>query len=990
MSIRPETPVRQAYRRLLTTQLFSHVSNHLLLFAIPRGTFSWQDLPEIVRRNLCTACLEQTLSGDQLLRLQQLLDRSTFEGRLAALCVKARCDLQQYSQAYEFLERCLVLRTRETLANLQPSDATTKNRIKVDIQRYGTDIRAITGLWEHLDRESRRDTVVRHRVSDEVTQLLTSMCQEYARVTFALTQRKRSSAVLSLLDLARLISDEQLVGTVAELFFASAAKDSVETYAQFARAVSHEGIYARHLAHRQHYLAEFKRWIGEKIPNEAAFFKHLSELERAANAKASAAGFKKPQGIRMSILFTLIIAIDFAGRDALVARVAERILGRPRKAARTIEYCARFVRLRNESVRDLAFRTLRAACQNPQVTRGNVSRFLGAFLLLADRDQIWSLYQQGWLDSRRGLPERDLALAYSLLGKFDEGLRHMRKVKHDGVVSFTRDATSRSLNIALGQEGILADLQFLKATNDILNEIPQPRTPTGIAVIVAKNAHELNAYPILALRELKQRGFAIVSLVSGVLDYQATGIPDIDQIANQLNASMDHARWQHGPDGHADKQWEIDFRARRIAYGDVDVYWGVREDLGCRNRRYTIDFEDPSKQNILSDNMRRIEVFEVCVRQIADVGRRLKLPVRILLPYVHLGSHFYTRRYVQTLALQQDISVVHVANAYENYFANFQTDEATTVAVRDMTHHRDLAGAYFAPVESFERYYSQLSADEKEQIVDKVEKWTKQHRVQRQVEVGQSDRLDFLMSERQRGKKIIGLVGKVLFDLEMPRGDGPAHADMREWFDHTVEIARANPHLHLLIKPHPHEIREEIALYPTEFLKDWLPADLPPNVHFLGHDEFNLFELAEILDLALLWNGTAALELGVLGVPTIIGAYYGHINYPAGHILPESRAHYEQLLAAPTNPIPSTEVRLRAAALINYFRHPDHSIPYRYTYRGFTNRSIRNLRWFEEDLQAYRARGDANVTKIADRIAASRTVEPVTCGASDLCSPNNV
>jgi hypothetical protein len=203
----------------------------------------------------------------------------------------------------------------------------------------------------------------------------------------------------------------------------------------------------------------------------------------------------------------------------------------------------------------------------------------------------------------------------------------------------------------------------------------------------------------------------------------------------------------------------------------------------------------------------------------------------------------------------------------------------------------------------------------------------------------------------------------------MPYGHGPAHADMRDWFDHTLEIARANPHVHLLIKPHPHEIREEIALYPNEVLKDWLPADLPPNIHFLGHNEFNLFELTEVLDVALLWNGTAALELGVLGVPTIIGAYYGDLNYPVGHFLPESRADYERLLATRDPLIPSPDVRLRAAALISYLRHPDHSTPYRYTHRGLTNRSIRNLRWFEDDLRTYRKRGDPYVTKIADRIA---------------------
>ena len=42
------------YRRLLTPGTFSRISNNLLSRAIPAQGFSWQDLPETVRRTLCT------------------------------------------------------------------------------------------------------------------------------------------------------------------------------------------------------------------------------------------------------------------------------------------------------------------------------------------------------------------------------------------------------------------------------------------------------------------------------------------------------------------------------------------------------------------------------------------------------------------------------------------------------------------------------------------------------------------------------------------------------------------------------------------------------------------------------------------------------------------------------------------------------------------------------------------------------------------------
>jgi hypothetical protein len=240
--------------------------------------------------------------------------------------------------------------------------------------------------------------------------------------------------------------------------------------------------------------------------------------------------------------------------------------------------------------------------------------------------------------------------------------------------------------------------------------------------------------------------------------------------------------------------------------------------------------------------------------------------------------------------------------------------------------------------------------------------------VRRDDNAGTLKRLQFFKVEREQGRRIVALFGKVLFDQGLPRGDGVVHEDMRDWFDHSIDIARRNPNLHLIIKPHPHELREEIALYASEVLEDWLPNPVPHNVHFLRNDEFNLYELAEILDLALVWNGMSALELGTLSVPTILGAYYGSINFPVGHIVPTSRQDFEHVIMSyPKNRMPN-EVKRMSAAYIDYLRHPEISVPYRYTYRGFTNRHIQ-LHWFAEDLAAYESHGDKHVTILADRIA---------------------
>jgi len=197
-------------------------------------------------------------------------------------------------------------------------------------------------------------------------------------------------------------------------------------------------------------------------------------------------------------------------------------------------------------------------------------------------------------------------------------------------------------------------------------------------------------------------------------------------------------------------------------------------------------------------------------------------------------SHYYARQYTQALAREHDIALIHVANGFENYFTNFATESATTLAVRDMTQHRDLAGAYFAPVQAFDAYYESLSVADRDRLVQEVDQWIKQHRVQRSTDVGGAARLAFLAAERRAGKKIVAVLGKVLFDLEMPRGDGPA---TRTCANGSTIPWRSRPGIRISILSSSH-IRTRSARRspstPSEMLKHWMPATVPANVHFLG------------------------------------------------------------------------------------------------------------------------------------------------------------
>jgi hypothetical protein len=650
------------------------------------------------------------------------------------------------------------------------------------------------------------------------------------------------------------------------------------------------------------------------------------------------------------------------------------------------EVAAVLAHSRDRDARSSGVKVLHKYAAKGAMEPAQIGTLVEALLDLNEAHLLRGLHARGLLDNLSAIHPSRLSVLYGTMGLFAEGADKMKQARSAAIASFSETAAADTFHTATAHTDEISEFEFSQKCSDILNSAPQPKNPRGLLVIVAKGPHELNQYPMLAMRELKRRGFAIVPLVAGTMDYQPTGIAEIDDIANQFNLGLDYARCE--ADGDAAPQpvshfsllskylrpktddkanWVWAPQNHELSYAGVNAYWGIREDICCVERRYTIDFDLPRYQPYLADIRKRIRNWQTLLRKIAAVGKARGISVRLILQYIHLSTHYYCRKYVEAASAKQDISVIHSAIAYENYFRNFAKDESTTLAVQDMTRLTDLAASSYAPADWFLRHYQGLSEAERDGIVEAVERVIKQNRVRRGAGGDAQQRLQFFKSERERGRRVIALFGKVLFDQGLPRGDGVVHVDMRDWFDHSIDIARRNPNLHLLIKPHPHELREEIALYSSEVLKDWLPTPTPANVHFLGNDEFNLHELADVLDMALVWNGMSAVELGVLGVPTILGAYYGVINFPVGHTEPTSRQDFERLIATYSKKELPNELRRMSAALIDYLRHPDVSVPYRYTYRGLTNKHIA-LRWFEEDLQAYEANGDPYVKVLADRL----------------------
>jgi hypothetical protein len=940
----------------------------------------WLSLPEDLRRRICVEILEQRADPTWLAVLENMQKQEPSELRLTAICAKALCDHQEYARAFAAIRRSIVDRAERTFSQ----DA---EPLMQDLAPYGLDMQVLSGVKRYVDLQNRKDAFSRPTSDGEIERVFALAHDKGQSLLPRLQGQYQVRLLFALLDLAESTDSEDCILDIAELFTHPAVKKDLRANSDITRRLQNPPIYPRNLTRRAQFIEQFSNHNVKAriVQSERAFLRQFQkDTGRCFEQWVDGTEQEAVELVSRALSFAASISSD-AGTQ-LVLKAAKRLLRGLIDPQLKFEVAAALAHSRDRNARSAGVKVLHEHAANGAMEPGQTGTLVEALLDLNEAHLLRGLHARGLLDNLSAIHPSRLSVLYGTMGLFAEGAVKMKQARSAAIASFSETAASGTFHTATAHTDEISEFEFSQECSDILNSVPQPKQPRGLLVIVAKGPHELNQYPILALRELKQRGFAVVPLVVGTMDYQPTGIAEIDELANQFNLGLDYARCEVDDDAPSqpvshfsplpkflrqkayDKaNWVWAPQDHELSYAGVNAYWGIREDICCVERRYTIDFGLPRYRPYLADIKKRIQTWEILLRKIAAVGKARDIPVRLILQYIHLSTHYYCRKYVEAASAEQDISVIHSAIAYENYFRNFAKDESTTLAVQDMTRLTDLAASSYAPADWFLRHYQSLSDAERDRIVEAVERVVKQNRLRRDADSDAQQRLQFFKSERERGRRIIALFGKVLFDQGLPRGDGVVHEDMRDWFNHSIDIARRNPNLHLVIKPHPHELREEIALYSSEVLKDWLRTPTPQNVHFLGNDEFNLHELADVLDMALVWNGMSAVELGVLRVPTILGAYYGVINFPVGHVAPTSRQDFERLIMTYSkNELPN-EVRRMSAALIDYLRHPDVSVPYRYTYRGLTNKHIA-LRWFEEDLQAYEANGDKYIKVLADRL----------------------
>lgn len=229
--------------------------------------------------------------------------------------------------------------------------------------------------------------------------------------------------------------------------------------------------------------------------------------------------------------------------------------------------------------------------------------------------------------------------------------------------------------------------------------------------------------------------------------------------------------------------------------------------------------------------------------------------------------------------------------------------------------------------------------------------------------------IDRLKIHRKAGGKVTCIFGHMSFDLAGPNDCGPAHSDMKEWIQNSLDTLQTKDDVLVLIKPHIGEVRHKENQKPNQMLKDMLPDKLSKNVILLKADTFNAHELYEYIDLGLVWRSSVALELMILGIPTIVAceeAYYWKTMFDY-MITPTDRENYRALLTGSSTLQVPPEAGNVAALLLKYIATQTFiEMPYTEKKRFLGRRQP--VTWNTKSLRKFLSDGDPSVERVCDEI----------------------
>lgn len=404
---------------------------------------------------------------------------------------------------------------------------------------------------------------------------------------------------------------------------------------------------------------------------------------------------------------------------------------------------------------------------------------------------------------------------------------------------------------------------------------------------------------------------------------------------------------------------DISWSASHFKINNIDCFSGVAEYLRNTYRTPIYEYSTLSTYGFFSKQIFRAKLaIHVCmlVERLAKLSNKecyfvstdaQSSPSQCYMAYSIERGH------------ENNVSFVSISSGYENYSSSSSKKLSTTISAANISDDPMRRGPIFSNRVIFEGL--KFSVQNLNDVLSILEINRVSNNSENQKVVLAKDKIQKAKSD---GRKVICVFGKVLTDLGVSIDGGPAHEDQVDWLRHTSYLAKHSNAL-VIVKPHPHEKNLSITRYPVTKMSDYFVES--DNLMVLESDWFNIKEIVEHIDLAVLWNGSSAAELIALGCPVLMCAYAARFDYPFKMNYPNSRKDYSDIIINPPEFYVSTEQRNNALKQIWMQSKCKLSVPQNYIPVKITNDPISVPRWDENDAKELLEYGDEKLSELFSR-----------------------
>lgn len=492
-----------------------------------------------------------------------------------------------------------------------------------------------------------------------------------------------------------------------------------------------------------------------------------------------------------------------------------------------------------------------------------------------------------------------------------------------------------------------------------------PRPDGDIVVLCPSSFYAFLQIPPHVIAEARRSGASLISLVPGFVVSDPVA-PDIDRnVANAMSPHYytDAVSIAKGPSS----RWSVDFPGKRAEINGINFYFCLHNTLGITFRCYDVPWDDPIVQSYVFRYMTAIESLFDKHDRLAAYCRASGRRARLLLTEIQHGLAHALRLIAERRGSADVIEVFHLSNGFEAYHQGIEKlERAQFQCIANVTRHPDVSLAYRPPQEVFEAWMrtappqAQATAPARAYAARVIEAAAAARA--KDGPEGSAARRRALA--RRPDAPVIVMLGKILPDLPRPDDVGFIHEDVKAWFvDACLTAHRLG--VNLVLKPHPAEFASLISLYVNQDFLSFL-REIPEEAHPIVVDRFSLpiTDLPHLVDGVMLWGGNSMVELGLLGLPTLVSGRYGALDCPVGLPVSDTREAFENFIAGRFPRLDADAVREKTIAFLSYVTDARHTIP-----AHFNNRSMYNSEIWPPRFDASALAHDPELRESARRMA---------------------